>query len=72
MSDWSCHGINILVTTEKCKLSKESISSNVARNSPKSVSQPGFSLARTMKILVLFSSNFQQSIYKRAIDFYFW
>lgn len=65
-------GINVSVTTEKCKLSKESILSRVARKSPKSASRTQFCLAKTLKIPALFSPDFQQSIYKRTIDFFFW
>lgn len=65
-------GINVSVTTEKCKLSKESILSHVARKSPKSASRTQFCLAKTLKIPALFSPDFQQSIYKRTIDFFFW
>lgn len=64
-------GINVSVTTEKCKLSKESILSHVARKSPKSASRTQFCLAKTLKIPALFSPDFQQSIYKRTIDFFF-
>lgn len=64
-------GINVSVTTEKCKLSKESILSRVARKSPKSASRTQFCLAKTLKIPALFSPDFQQSIYKRTIDFFF-